>query len=85
MSSKHTQHISASLRRRPKFLFLEEHAIEYMVNYCQQFVEKQNLLLKVIQPQDFRSQREGTYWLRRANGRPAELNRDGSSAYQNDQ
>lgn len=62
-----------------------ERDIEYMVNYCQQFVEKQNMPLKIIQPQGFRSQREGTYWLRGANGRPAELNRNGSSAYQNDQ
>lgn len=62
-----------------------ERDIEYMVNYCQQFVEKQNMPLYIIQPQDFRSQGEGTYWLRGANGRPAELNRDVSSAYQNDQ
>lgn len=62
-----------------------ERDIEYMVNYCQQFVEKQNIPLKIIQLQDFRSEGECTYWLRGANGRPVELNRDGSSAYQNDQ
>lgn len=43
-----------------------ERDIEYMVNYCQQFVEKQNMPLKITQPQDFRSQGEGTYWLRGA-------------------
>lgn len=62
-----------------------ERDIEYMENYCQQFVEKQNMPLKIIQPQDFRSQEEGTYWLRGANGRSVELNRDGGSAYQNNQ